>query len=157
MSDLTHRTGSGGLPPSNVLAGNTYNPLAGATTGHPDAFPPGTPVVQSRATEGVVLPGRANAVDTSSVIGLAVIPGVVGSQVLTQFAGVLTLTTAQWDTVTGGTGGLTRGVPYYLSAGFQEGRLTTTAPSAGGTFTTQVGVALSARDLLIQICAATAN
>jgi len=157
MTDTTHRTGSAGLPPSNLLAGNTYNPTIGGTTHHPTAFPPGTPVVQSLVVDRTVIPGKADDSATTSVVGLAAITGVVGSQGLVQFEGVLTLTTAQWDVITSGSGGLTRGVPYYLSSGFREGQLTTTPPSAGGTFVVQVGVALSPTDMLIQICAPEAN
>ncbi len=156
MSDTTHRVGSGGLPPSNILAGNTYNPLVGATAGHPDGFPPGTPVVQSLAADGTVIPGRANAAATSSVTGLVILPAVVGDHALTQFHGVLHLTTAQWDAVTGDSGGLTPNAQYFLSAS-PEGRLTKIAPSAGGTFAIQVGVGLSPNDLMIQICAPEAN
>ena len=111
MTDISQRLHSAGLPPSNVLAGNTYNPTAGSTAGHPDSFPPGTPVVQSLSASGTVVPGRANAAGTASLTGLSVIPGVAGEHVLTQFQGVLTLTEDEWDQVTGGSGGLTRGVP----------------------------------------------
>jgi hypothetical protein len=153
MTDTAHRTGSGGLPPASVH--NAYNPVAGTTDDHPDGFPAGSPVVQS-SSAGQVVPGIADSANTASVVGVASIPGVAGEHVLTQFCGPLTLTTAQWDQVTGGSGGLTPRARYYLSAG-TEGRITTTAPSSGGTFRTQVGVALSTTDLMVQIGATTAN
>lgn len=153
MADTTQRTGSAGLPPGNVQAANTYNPTAGASAAHPDriSFPPGTPVVQSLSADRTVTPGRANAAGTSSMTGLAAIPGVVGQPVLVQFAGVLTLTEDQWDAVTGETGGLTIGVTYYLSTGFQEGRLTQSVTSTPGDFVAPAGVALSPTDFLIQL------
>lgn len=151
MTDTSSR--AGGQLPTNTIAGNQYNPLAGPTDHHPEHFPPGTPLAQSRSTSGTVIPARANSVDTASVVGLAAIPGVVGESVATQFHGVLTLTTAEWDEVTTQTGGLTTGAVYYLSTGFHEGELTTTKPSTLDDFVTQVGVALSPTDLLIQISA----
>lgn len=157
MTDTQKRTGGGGLPPSNIQAANTYNPLVGATTQHPAGFPPGTPLVQSTTADKTVVPGRANAEATSSLVGLAGGPGVAGSNVFSQFAGVLTLTTEEWDAITGQSGGLTRNAPYYLGSGFNEGQLTTTAPSTSGTFVARAGVALSSTDLLIQLCAPTAN
>jgi hypothetical protein len=156
MTEITKKIGSGGLPPSNVLAANTYNPKIGTTTAHPAGFPPGTPVVQSLLVDGTVIPGRANDVDTSSLTGLAIMPGVAGDHGLTQFSGVLNLSEAQWDVVTGGSGGLTRGIRYYLSA-TTEGRITATPPSDSGTFVAQVGVALSSEDLQIQVCAPVEN
>ena len=56
--------------------------------------------------------------------------------------GFLTATTAQWDVVTGQTGGLTAGSAYFLSAA-TAGRLTTTSPTTTGQFSGYVGRALS--------------
>jgi hypothetical protein len=156
MTDIAKKIGSGGLPPSNVLAANTYNPKIGTTTAHPGGFPPGTPVVQSLLVDGVVIPGQASDVDTSSLTGLAIMPGVAGDHGLVQFQGVMNLSTSQWDVATGGSGGLTRGIRYYLSA-TTEGGITATPPSDPGTFVVQVGVALSSQDLLVQICAPVEN
>jgi hypothetical protein len=58
------------------------------------------------------------------------------------------LTTAQWDEVTGASGGLTAGAVYYLSA-TSLGGLTATAPTGSGTFVAQVGVALNDTSLLL--------
>lgn len=131
------------VPP--VQAGQ-YNPKCAAD------FPPGTPLYQTASSEevGLVDKARANATGTASVAGLAAGVGNTGDNCHTQFAGPLTLTTAQWDAVTGGSGGLTPGAPYYLSAA-TAGRITATAPSAGGQFVTQVGIAMSARTMLVQI------
>lgn len=47
-----------------------------------------------------------------------------------QVDGIMTATTAQWDAVTGDSGGLTPGEDYYLSD--TVGELTTTAPATAG-------------------------
>lgn len=65
--------------------------------------------------------------------------GLVGPDNLTvQSAGRLKLTTAQWDAVTGGSGGLVPKALYYLGTG---GGITTTIPVASGSFSSIVGVA----------------
>jgi len=151
MTDTSNR--AGGQSPTNFIAGNQYNPQAGPTDRHPEHFPPGTPLAQSRSTSGTVIPARADSVDTASVVGLAAMPSVVGDAVVTQFHGVLTLTAAEWDVVTTQTGGLTAGAVYYLSVGFHEGELTTSQSTTPGDFITQVGIALSPTDMLVQISA----
>lgn len=98
---------------------------------------------------GSVKRAQANAASTSKVIGL-------GYDVSTAFgasgqlinSGVMTATTAQWDAVTGGTGGLVFNTTYYLDA-TTVGKLTPTAPSATGQSVVQVGVALSTTDMEI--------
>jgi len=134
-------TTAGGKPPTD---GTTYHPLAG------EDFPPGTPVCQSSDDDGTVLSAMADSVDTAAVVGLAAGIGIEGSSILVKYSGPIHLTTAQWDVVTGQTGGLTRGSIYFLSSA-TAGRLTTTAPSSEGDFVTQCGIALSATDLMIQI------
>jgi hypothetical protein len=64
--------------------------------------------------------------------------------------GVLTLTTAEWDTVTGGSGGLAAQTVYYLDP-TTPGQLTTATPSTPGQFVVIVGIALSPTDLLVRI------
>lgn len=65
-----------------------------------------------------------------------------------QYAGELTLTTAEWDVVTGGLGGLTPDAPYYVSDAV-GGQITDTPPVAPGSFVSRVGIALSATTMLI--------
>jgi hypothetical protein len=131
MSDASVRSGLAGLPPSNLLAGNTFNPTAGTTTAHPTGFPPGTPVVQSLLVDKTVIPGQADDIDTSSIIGPHHRASRLGQPRPDPVNGVITLTTEQWDVVTGGSGGLSLDTAYYLSAAI-EGRLTDVAPSGGG-------------------------
>lgn len=140
---------SGGRPPTNQFAANTYNPIAGGTAGHPTEYPIGTPVVPSQVDDGTVIPGRANAETTSLAVGMTAGRAVVGGDVLVQLDGPLHLTTAQWDAVTGGSGGLVAGTPYYLSADV-EGLITDVIPINVGEFVVPVGVALSSTDLLIK-------
>jgi hypothetical protein len=152
MSNVTIRTGPAGLPPSNVQAGTTHTAIADAGPHTPISYPPGTPVAPSATKARTVVPGRANAAGTSSLAGLTATPADVGDPVKVQSDGVLTLTTEQWDAITGDSGGLVRNTRYYLNATFFEGRLTTTPPSSVSTFVAPVGVALSATDFLIQLC-----
>jgi hypothetical protein len=64
-------------------------------------------------------------------------------------AGPLTLTTAQWDLVTGQSGGLTPGATYYV-ADVDAGNITSTAPSAPGDYVTVVGYAMNATTMIVQ-------
>src|SRR5882672_11020717 len=116
MSNVTIRTGPAGLPPSNVQAGTTHTPIAGAGPHTPVDYPPGTPVAPSTLHARTVVPGRANTASTSSLAGLTVTPANVGEPVKVQSDGVLTLATAQWDAITGDSGGLVRNARYYLNA-----------------------------------------
>jgi len=64
-----------------------------------------------------------------------------------QTDGVLTATTAEWDAVTGGTGGLTPGAIYYLSG--TAGQLTTIPPAGSGQYVMKVGMAISTTEFEI--------
>lgn len=129
----------GGRAPGN---GTTYNPMVAS------AFVVGCPVAPSLTLPGEVVPGKADSANTTYLSGIAAGSGVLNSSVLVRFAGPLTLTTAQWDAITGQTGGLTFGVPYFLSQA-TAGRLTSTDPVTG--FRAPVGVALSHTTLMVQI------
>lgn len=86
---------------------------------------------------------QSNASATKNVVGLvrdtAISSNASGN---IQSDGVLTATAAQWDAVTGQTGGLTPGAIYYLSA-TTAGAITATAPTVAGQYVVQVGIALS--------------
>lgn len=141
MTDTATSTLLGGKPP---IDGATYHPTAG------ENFPPGTPVCQSGDDDGTVLSAQGDSEDTAAVTGIAIAVGVENSSVLVKYAGPIRLTAAQWDVITGETGGLTRQARYFLSSA-TAGKLTQTAPVTSGEFVTQVGIALSATDLMIQI------
>lgn len=148
MTDTSSR--AGGRQPTNVIAGNEYRPIVGESSLYPTAFPPGLAVIQSDEVH-TVLPGNAEEEDTASVIGLMAAVGVVGERTTLQTHGVLTLTTQEWDAVTDESGGLVRNSIYYLTALSQDGHITRTPPTTPGEFVVQVGIALSAIDMLVQI------
>ena len=109
----------------------------------------GTPVYISAASSFNL--ARADASGTADPIGLVSSSSIAAAgsgSVLTD--GFLTATTGQWDAVTGGTGGLTAGSSYFLSA-TTAGRLTTTAPTATGQFVSFIGKAVSTTVLEVSI------
>lgn len=78
--------------------------------------------------------------------------GTSGGAVTAQFAGPVTLTTDQWDLVTGESGGLSQGAIYYLDWGFDSfGKLTQVKPIDEGMMIVQVGVAQSSTTLLLSL------
>lgn len=76
--------------------------------------------------------------------------GFAAPTVTEQGAGIVTLTTAEWDLVAGTTGGLTIAAVYYLSSA-AAGHLVETPPSATGSYVTQVGYGMSATEMQLQI------
>lgn len=117
------------------------------------AAPPGTPVCPSD-TDNQCLTAKADDLPSGQVIGLVTEAGVDGETVPVQPGGVLTLTTAQWDTVLHNLvpAGLVSGALYYLSD-TTAGKLTEVAPTTPGDYVTPVGMALSTTKMLIQISA----
>ncbi|GBU19361.1 hypothetical protein AwMethylo_35760 [Methylobacterium sp.] len=123
--------------------------LRPAINGESVAIPFGTPVYASTGTG--VKRGQANAKATAKIIGLVydanVAAGATGSVAQ---GGILTGTTAQWDTVAGTTGGLAFGTYYFLDAA-NPGKLTATAPTTAGQVNVCVGSALSSTELEVDI------
>jgi len=112
----------------------------------------GSTVVIGRAVysdaSGTFKLAQANASTTRLVTGLVLDTSVnngAAGNIATD--GVLTATTAQWDVVTGGSGGLTAGSKYFLSNG-TAGGITATAPTTG--YLVYVGKALSTTQLQIE-------
>jgi hypothetical protein len=84
--------------------------------------------------------GNASATSAKHVVGLVIDGSVAVSAIgRVQTQGQVTLTTAQWDSITGGTGGLTPA--RRTTSTPRMGLLTTTAPSV--TIRRPVGIALS--------------
>jgi hypothetical protein len=135
------------LSPSPVPP-NSYLPIAG------ESFPPGSPVAQipSPSVPRTVQKAKADAADTTNAVGLAAKVGIEDLHAHVQFAGPLTLTTAEWDVITGGSGGLVVGVPYYLSNA-TAGKMSTSLPGSG--FVKQLGIATAPETLMIQLGPAT--
>lgn len=134
---------------SGVAAGSstTSNLAVPLTNAEAGAINIGQAVYSSGG--GSVKKAVANATGTKDVVGLVVDTSVNASangNIAT--AGVVTATTAQWDAVTGQTGGLTAGAVYFLSAA-TAGGLTSTMPATG--FVCRAGRALSTTQLEINI------
>lgn len=92
---------------------------------------------------------NANNYNTSNVVGIVTsVSTAAGAAANVAVAGVVTATTAQWDAVTGQSGGLTTGAKYYLS-NTTSGALTTTAPVTG--ILAPVGIAVSTTKLALRI------
>lgn len=115
---------------------------------------PGTPVVLATATT-VDLATNDGTVAAASVVGLAMEtitaevaePATPAGTGNVQIRGSVSLTTAQWDAVTGGSGGLTPGAYYFVGA---AGGLVTAEPS-GGDIIAPVGQALTATVMVLRI------
>lgn len=110
----------------------------------------GTPVYSD--ANGGIKKAQANAVGTSKPVGLvgqapSIANGVAGAVTVD---GIQSATTAQWDVVTGQTGGLTFNTTYFLDPS-TAGKLTIVAPTTVGQLVVQIGQALSTTDLKINI------
>ncbi|MEX0827571.1 MAG: hypothetical protein WD005_01325 [Haliea sp.] len=108
-----------------------------------------TPVYQT-ATANEVAKAQADAIATARVIALlvdAIADGTSGSALSD---GRMSASTAEWDAVTGQTGGLTPGSKYYVSP-TTAGMLTTTAPTADGHVVAPVGTAKSTVEFEVSI------
>lgn len=109
----------------------------------------GTPVYNDVAAG--VRRAKADAAATKDVIGLwADVSTPAAASGYVAQAGSLSATTAQWDAVIGGSGGLTPKARYYLDPA-AAGRLVATPPSLSGQFLVEVGIALSPTVMRIQI------
>lgn len=94
---------------------------------------------------------RADASATKNVIGLVKDTTIAASATgNVQTDGLLVATTAQWDAVTGQTGGLSPGAWYYLSP-TTAGGLTSTPPSTANQYVVPIGLAISSTALDIRI------
>lgn len=95
---------------------------------------------------------KADALGTSVVVGLvSQSPSISnGASGTVGTSGILTATTAQWDAVTGQSGGLTFNTRYYLDP-TTAGKITTTAPTTVGQSVVEIGVAISTTELKISI------
>ena len=113
------------------------------------AFPsPGNPPIVNPSLSSPGQPGGNGAVN-------GVIKSSTGSIVQVQTAGLVTLTTAQWDAVTGDSGGLVMGTTYYTSS--SVGQLAAVRPAGAGTLVSEVGVGLNPTTLLITISSPVRN
>lgn len=108
-----------------------------------------TPVYQT-AVANEVAKAHASALATARVIALlaeAIADGASGAALSD---GRLTGSTAEWDAITGQTGGLTPGSKYYVSP-TTAGMLTTTPPTVDGHVLAPVGTAKSATEFEVSM------
>jgi hypothetical protein len=119
------------------------------TNGNAGALVIGTPVYVSG--NNTVDKAKADASGTSKGFGCmvpvstgAATPGAVRRD------GVLAATTGQWDTITGGAGGLVANTEYYLDPA-TAGKLTSTPPSTVGQYLVKIGRGISTTELDIAI------
>lgn len=127
-------SGGGGGGSSTFAAENT-----GAVN-----FAIGMPVAVKLSPAGVERASAANG--SKPCVGLASLGSIVGVSEDVQFAG--TITKANWTAITG-SASLSPNSDYYLSA--TPGMLTNSPPSTTGQVVQQVGRAITANTLLIEI------
>ena len=141
MADYTKLPGS----PAKPRNGNTAR--GSIAINNTSSFDLGQPVTTNSI--GEILFAQANAANTANVLGLIIGPGEgSGNPIEYQYNGPLTLTTEQWDNVTGGSGGLTAGDVYWLSPA-TAGKITTTKPISGGNYQAPIGYATSPTTMMI--------
>ncbi len=145
--------GSDGFPQElqsgdNLNAATTGVDVVSALNANASTAPPGSPVYYSSGTQFDL--ARANASGTVKCAGLLRASTATTASGEVQTDGIITLTTAEWDAVTGQTGGLTQGAFYFLSAA-TAGRMTTTAPTGSGEFIKPLGLAKSTTEFEITI------
>lgn len=134
---------------SSITVLESVDPILSATNANGSAIVIGQPFYITDNDE--VDLAQANALGTSLVAGLVRDVSIASSGTgLIQRYGILAATTAQWDAVTGDTGGLTAGASYYLDPS-TAGMLTTTPPSTATQFIVKIGVASSTVRLIIDV------
>lgn len=102
-------------------------------------------------TGGGMQLAQANNIATSEVIGLVYEDTIAATQAGKIFGdGFITGTAAQWDVVTGGSGGLKPGHEYWLDSA-ASGKLTHVPPSASGHVVAPIGKAVNSTTLKLDI------
>lgn len=92
----------------------------------------------------------ADAIDNKDVVAFCV-EDVLSTELGTfQVDGLLPLTTAQWDNITGETGGLRPGKVYFLDNS-DVGRITRVVPTTVGHYIVKLGTAINTIDFAIMI------
>ena len=93
-------------------------------------------------SSGTFMLANAGATATSNAIGISTGTIASGGSGNIALDGQVTLTVAQWNAITSGSGGLTPGATYFLSP-TTNGGLTTTPPTTAGQYLLKIGQALS--------------
>lgn len=118
------------------------------TNANAGTLPPGSPVYIS--ANDSVDKAKADAAATKNCVGLAAASIATSGTGPIMLSGVVTLTTGQWDTAFGTTGGLTKDVIYYLSPA-TAGIGTSTAPTTAGQYVVELGLGISTTELKINV------
>lgn len=143
--------GSSGLPEELQSTDSLANAeLLTRTNGNAGAIVKGTPVYASTAS--AVDKARANAIGTSTVLGLVANTTVAtGASASIQTDGVFSFaSTTEVDAVAGTTGGFSVGTFYFLDSS-TAGNITSTAPSSNPNCVTNLGCAVSTTELNLRI------
>jgi hypothetical protein len=142
-------TGPTGLVGSTGPIGADGKDLSSLVNGHGSNIVICEPVYEM--SNGQVDLARANAEATTRVLGLVYDTAIADTEAGNIIVdGFLTASTAQWDAVTGQTGGLTPGALYYLSVA-TAGKLTSDGPDTVGDFVARVGRAVSVTRMEVAI------
>lgn len=118
------------------------------TNNNAGTLAPGTPVYS--VANDAVDKAKADAVGTTKCIGLVAASITAAASGPVMIGGICTLTTGQWDTAFGTSGGLTKDTLYYLSAA-TAGLGTSTAPTTVGQYVVELGIAISTTELKIKV------
>ncbi len=114
------------------------------------AMLPGNPVYVSTSVPNAVKIASASVSSKKNVVAFSIAGVAPGAISLFQVDGTLELSTAEWDAVTGETGGLTAGGVYFLD-NTAAGELTQIVPLAVGHFVVRLGIAINATKLELKI------
>lgn len=110
-----------------------------------DAVPlvPGMPI--ANFGPGAIKRGNATSTALSRILGIVTVGAGLALPATVALRGLVTLTTAQWDAVSGQVGGLTAGALYFLD--IVAGKISAAAPIALGQSVVLLGIATSPTDL----------
>ena len=137
------------LQAGDVIAGGASNALNLAThSSVAAAITKGSPCRYSSA--GKVQMARADALANARVLGLAQAGVAADTDLFLTTFGLVTMTTAEWDVLTGGAGGLTAGALYFLDPA-TVGGITLTAPTTVGECVVELGLSLANTEMLLAI------
>jgi len=135
INDLYNQIGTGGT------GGNAY---INVTNTGGEVFLPGTPVCKVGES---YLKARSTG-PRQNCLGLAVDASAPGEQLKIQKAGLMSMSTTNWDLITSEVGGLSTSMFYYVD---QNSKLSVTAPTEFPFYLVKIGYALNNTDFLIDL------
>jgi hypothetical protein len=137
---FTNRLGPGPFAPPSTGAANPTEQFAVTNNA-------GVPILAGSPVTALGVRGDASSGATAPVVGLAITTTAPTMPTPLQIVGALVLTTAQWDAVTGSSGGLVAGALYTLAP--SPGQLSTSPPTTPGQSVVALGTARDANTLII--------